>query len=90
MMPDPYAWATEFECEFCEAANQLVSIEDLVFATPSTDKKYEEYFMGADWARTSDGTSIVVFGRDGKGVLYLVDLVNLHNLEYAKQIEVAK
>ena len=46
--------------------------------------------MGADWARTSDGTSIVVFGRDGKGVLYLVDLVNLHNLEYAKQIEVAK
>ena len=46
--------------------------------------------MGADWARTSDGTSIVVFGRDRTGVLYLVDLVNLHNLEYAKQIEVAK
>ena len=65
-------------------------IDDLVFATPSSEVKYEEYFMGADWARTSDGTSIVVFGRDGKGVLYLVDLVNLHNLEYAKQIEVAK
>lgn len=65
-------------------------IDDLVFATPSSEVKYEEYFMGADWARSSDGTSIVVFGRDKQGVLHMVDLTNLHNLEYAKQIEVAK
>ena len=65
-------------------------IDDLVFTTPSSEVKYEEYFMGADWARTSDGTSIVVFGRDNMGILHLVELVNLHNLEYAKQIAVAK
>lgn len=65
-------------------------IDDLVFAAPSSEVKYEEYFMGADWARSSDGTSIVVFGRDKQGVLHMVELMNLHNLEYAKQIEVAK
>lgn len=65
-------------------------IDDLVFATPSSEVKYEEYFMGADWARSSDGTSIVVFGRSPSGELHMVELVNLHNLEYAKQIEVAK
>ena len=65
-------------------------IDDLMFAAPSKDTKYEEYFMGADWARSSDGTSIVVFGRSPSGELHLVELMNLHNLEYAKQIEVAK
>jgi phage FluMu gp28-like protein len=90
MMPDPYAWATEFECQFAESSNQLVSISDLVFVNPSTQKQYAEYFMGGDWARNSDGTSLVVFGREASGKICLVDLVNLHNVEYAKQIEVAK
>jgi hypothetical protein len=40
--------------------------------------------MGADWARTSDGTSIAVFGRDANGKMTLVELVNLHNTEYQK------
>lgn len=90
MMPDPYAWATEFECQFAESSNQLVSISDLVFVNPSKEKNYAEYFMGGDWARNSDGTSLVVFGRESSGKICLVDLVNLHNVEYAKQIEVAK
>jgi phage FluMu gp28-like protein len=67
-----------------------VSISDLVFVTPSGDEKFVEYFMGADWARTSDGTSIVVIGRRKDGTMRLVDLLNLHNTEYHKQIEVAK
>lgn len=46
--------------------------------------------MGADWARSSDGSSIVVIGRRKDGTMMLVDLVNLHGVEYHKQIEVAK
>ena len=61
-----------------------------MFVNPSADTRYPEYFMGADWARTSDGTSIAVFGRDANGKMTLVELVNLHNTEYQKQIEVAK
>jgi phage FluMu gp28-like protein len=90
MMPDPYAWATEFECQFADSASQLVSISDLEFVNYSTDRKFSEYFIGADWARNSDGTSIAVFGRSTDGKLCLVELVNLHRVEYAKQIAVAK
>lgn len=90
LIPDPYQFAQEFECQFAESSNQLVSISDLVFVNPSNEKNYVEYFMGGDWARNSDGTSLVVFGREASGKICLVDLVNLHNIEYAKQIEVAK
>ena len=90
LIPDPYQFAQEFECQFAESVNQLVSISDLVFVTPSADEKFVDYFMGADWARTSDGTSIVVIGRRKDGTMRLVDLLNLHNTEYHKQIEVAK
>ena len=90
LIPDPYQFAQEFECQFAESASQLVSIGDLVFTTKGEDEKYPEYFMGADWARSSDGTSIVVFGRSKEGKLTLVELLNLHKVEYAKQIEVAK
>lgn len=90
MMPDPYQFAQEFECQFADSASQLVPIDELVFVNPSADTRYPEYFMGADWARTSDGTSIAVFGRDANGKMTLVELVNLHNTEYQKQIEVAK
>lgn len=90
MMPDPYAWATEFECQFADSASQLVSISDLEFVNYSTERKFVEYFIGADWARNSDGTSIAVLGREANGKLCLVELVNLHRVEYAKQIAVAK
>ena len=82
MMPDPYAWATEFECQFAESSSQLVSISDLQFVLYSKERKYVEYFIGADWARNSDGTSLAVFGREANGKLTLVELVNLHKLEY--------
>lgn len=67
-----------------------MDIQDVVFSTTAKDNAYEEYFMGADWARSSDGTSLVVIGRSRSGKMALVDLVNLHNIEYSKQIEVAK
>lgn len=70
--------------------NQLVPIDALMFQTPSEDEKFVEYFMGADFARTSDGTSFAVFGRRSDNTMFLVDLVNLHNTPYAQQIAVAK
>ena len=90
LIPDPYVFSQEYECQFCEQVNALVPIDALQFVNPSTDKNYVDVFMGADWARSSDGTAIVVFGRDKDGHLTLIDLVTLHNVEYAKQIEVAK
>lgn len=90
LIPDPYQFAQEFECQFAERVSQLVDIQDVVFSTTAKDNSYEEYFMGADWARSSDGTSLVVIGRSRSGKMALVDLVNLHNIEYSKQVEVAK
>lgn len=90
LIPDPYQFAQEFECQFADSASQLVSISDLEFVNYSTDRKFSEYFIGADWARNSDGTSLAVFGRSTDGKLCLVELVNLHKLEYSKQIAVAK
>lgn len=46
--------------------------------------------MGADWARSSDGTAIVVFGRTSSGKVKMVDMAVLHNIDYKRQIEVAK
>ena len=46
--------------------------------------------MGIDWARTSDGTSVVVLGRDNAGVMHVLDAVCLHNVEYEKQLAVVK
>ena len=90
LIPDPNQFAQEFECQFAESSSQLVSISDLQFVLYSKERKYIDYFIGADWARNSDGTSIAVFGREANGKLTLVELVNLHRVEYAKQIEVAK
>lgn len=90
LIPDPYVFSQEYECQFCDQVNALVPIDALQFVNPSTDNKYVDVFMGADWARSSDGTSMVVFGRDKDGHLTLIELVTLHNVEYAKQIEVAK
>lgn len=83
MIPDPYAWANEYECQFCDTTNQLVPIEALMFSTPSKDEKYLDYFMGADFARSSDGTSFAVFGRRPDNTLVLVELTNIHNTPYA-------
>lgn len=91
LIPDPYQFACEFECQFAESVSQLVPISDLSFTTCEMDRKdFSDMFMGMDWARTSDGTSIVVIGRKKDGHMTLVELVNLHKMEYRKQIEVAK
>lgn len=87
LCPDPNVFAQEYECQFSDTQNSLIDINLLQwFIEPST---YVDYFMGADWARSNDGTSLVVVGRTKDGKLDVVENVCLHNVEYAKQIAVA-
>lgn len=90
LIPDPYQFAAEFECKFCDSVNQLVPIDSMIFQSPSKDEKFQDYFIGADFARSSDGTSFAVFGRRPDNTLVLTELLNLHNTPYAQQVAVAK
>lgn len=78
----------EYCCQFASGTGALIDTSLLqTFQDPPevTDK-----FMGIDWARTSDGTSVVVIGRDNAGVMHVLDSICLHNVEYEKQLAVVK
>lgn len=89
MIPDPYQFASEFECQFADQVNALVPIDELEFVDLPTTERFDETFMGIDIARSSDGTAIVVIGRKADK-LKLIHLTVLHNVDYKRQIEVMK
>lgn len=60
------------------------------FYVPSSDLFFVDYFIGIDFARTNDGTSICVIGRDKDGKCYLCKIIVLHDTEYQVQIDIIK
>lgn len=88
LIPDPTQFAIEFECSFADSSNEFLSPSLLQFY--NDDVKFEDYFIGVDWARSGDGTAIVALGRTKESRVYLIDLCTLHNVEYEKQINFTK
>ena len=88
LIPDPTQFAIEFECSFADSSNEFISSNLLQFYVD--DVKFEDYFIGVDWARSGDGTAITVLGRTKESKIYLLDLCTLHNVEYEKQINLVK
>ena len=90
LCPDENIFRIEYMCQFPEGSGQLIDSRLLQFYVPSSDLFFVDYFIGIDFARTNDGTSICVLGRDRDGKCYLCDLIDLHNTEYQIQIDVIK
>ena len=88
LIPDPVQFSIEFECSFADSSNDFLSPSLLQFY--ADDVKFEDYFIGVDWARSGDGTAIVALGRTKESRVYLLDLCTLHNVEYEKQINFVK
>lgn len=88
LIPDPIQFSIEFECSFADSSNDFLSPNLLQFY--NDDVKLEDFFIGVDWARSGDGTAIVVLGRTKESKIYLLDLCTLHNVEYEKQINFVK
>ena len=88
LIPDPIQFSIEFECSFADSSNDFLSPNLLQFY--NDDVKFEDYFIGVDWARSGDGTAIVALGRTKESKIYLLDLCTLHNVEYEKQINFVK
>ena len=88
LIPDPIQFSIEFECSFADSSNDFLSPSLLQFY--NDDAKLEDFFIGVDWARSGDGTAIVVLGRTKESRVYLIDLCTLHNVEYEKQINFVK
>lgn len=87
LIPDPKQFACEFECQFLDGQGQLLDT-NLIQAVDELPKSLE-YFIGADWGRYHDASALVVVGRATNGKLYLVDLVQMHNMPYEQQIGMA-
>lgn len=88
LIPDPIQFSIEFECSFADSSNDFLSPNLLQFY--NDDVKFEDFFIGVDWARSGDGTAIVALGRTKESKIYLLDLCTLHNVEYEKQINFVK
>ena len=88
LIPDPIQFSIEFECSFADSSNDFLSPSLLQFY--NDDVKFEDFFIGVDWARSGDGTAIVALGRTKESKIYLLDLCTLHNVEYEKQINFVK
>lgn len=88
LIPDPMQFSIEFECSFADSSNDFLSSSLLQFY--NDDVKFEDFFIGVDWARSGDGTAIVALGRTKESRVYLIDLCTLHNVEYEKQINFVK
>ena len=88
LIPDPIQFSIEFECSFADSSNDFLSPSLLQFY--NDDVKFEDFFIGVDWARSGDGTAITVLGRTKESKIYLIDLCTLHNVEYEKQINFVK
>ena len=88
LIPDPIQFSIEFECSFADSSNDFLSPSLLQFY--NDDVKFEDFFIGVDWARSGDGTAIVALGRTKESRIYLIDLCTLHNVEYEKQINFVK
>ena len=88
LIPDPIQFSIEFECSFADSSNDFLSPSLLQFY--NDDVKFEDFFIGVDWARSGDGTAITVLGRTKESKIYLLDLCTLHNVEYEKQINFVK
>ena len=88
LIPDPIQFSIEFECSFADSSNDFLSPNLLQFY--NDDVKFEDFFIGVDWARSGDGTAIVAIGRTKESRVYLIDLCTLHNVEYEKQINFVK
>ena len=88
LIPDPMQFSIEFECSFADSSSDFLSPSLLQFY--NDDVKFEDFFIGVDWARSGDGTAIVALGRTKESKVYLIDLCTLHNVEYEKQINLVK
>lgn len=84
LVPDPKQFAAEFECQFLDGAGQLLdtSLLQVVDDIPES----LEWFAGADWARSKDGSALVAVGRSKDGKLYLADIDSFRNMQYHEQI----
>ena len=84
LVPDPKQFAVEFECEWNDSENAL--IDPTLFQYDDVKgRKFKNYYMGVDWARTNDSTSIAIIGQqDGKN--YLVDVLTMNNVDYDTQM----
>ena len=88
LIPDPMQFSIEFECSFADSSNDFLSPSLLQFY--NDDVKFEDFFIGVDWARSGDGTAIAALGRTKESRVYLIDLFTLHNVEYEKQTNFVK
>lgn len=88
LCPDPAIFAQEYLCQF---ANSNISLIDTdLIKTFDTLPNMNDYFIGVDFGRVNDYTSISVVGRDRENKLYLIDLTTIKNTEFSKQLDVIK
>ena len=83
LVPDPKQFAVEFECEWNDSENALIDTSLLQYG--EVKPKYKNYYMGVDWARTNDSTSIAIIG-DDDGKAMLVDVLTMNNIDYDTQV----
>lgn len=84
LVPDPRQFAAEFECQFLDSSGCLLDTS-LLQAVDELPKNLE-WFLGADWARSKDGSALVAVGRAKDGKLYMADLETMRQTPYAEQI----
>ena len=89
LCPDPNIFDIEYRCQFASSSGSLIDTSLLQSYVDIKDPIIE-YYIGVDWARTSDGTSISILGRDKNDINYLIDVINIHNVDYDRQINVVK
>jgi phage FluMu gp28-like protein len=88
LCPDDAVFRQEYCCEFANSNISLINTDSL--------KTFEglpvivDTFIGVDFGRTNDYTSICVVGRDDKNKCYLLDLTSLKNTEFSLQLEFIK
>ena len=92
----PEAWPQEFECEFLDGDNNLLSLE-MITAAESTEATLAsnwtaepgEYYLGIDFGRTSDPT--VAWAWEKRGDLLVTrEVLDLKGMSTVKQWEILR
>lgn len=92
----PEAWPQEFECEFLDGDNNLLSL-DMIRAAESVEATTSsewfatpgEYYLGIDFGRTSDPTVAWAYRKVGD-VLLTVEVLVLKHMSTTRQMEVLR